>query len=326
MIRPLKELDMLQSIHIQNFKGFKDTEVGPFKKVNLILGGQNVGKTSLLEAVYASTGGNAHSAGAAFRIFDGSDQRRYVKSALGDPNLSLSSQFSNGRVSCVVGKTARASPTLRSNGLTNLASIDVDGGVLSYWSNTTPSETISQALPVSLHLPSQFDQVNLFGRVIITRKKKQLLDLLQKIEPRLEGLDAVSPDGDQRIYADISGLKEALPIQQLGHGFSRLLVLFAQLLVSESRLVLVDEVENGIHYSALPILFEGVKLVAKERDVQSLITTHSWDCLRAACEVFADSPDQFQVIRLEREGDNTRAVCIEGERMLRMMAQDMEVR
>jgi len=317
---------MLQSIHLQNFKGFKDTEVGPFKKVNLILGGQNVGKTSLLEAVYASTGVDAQNAGAAFRIFDGGDQRRYVKSALGDPNLSLSSQFSDGRVSCVVGKIPRASSTLRSSGLTNLASVDIDGGSLSYWSNKTPSEAIAQALPVSLHLPSQFDQVNLFGKVIITRKKQQLLKLLQKIEPRLESLDAVSPDGDQRVYADITGLKEALPVQQLGHGFSRLLVLFAQLLVSESKLILVDEIENGIHYSALPTLFEGVKLVAKERDIQSLITTHSWDCLRAACEVFADSPELFQVIRLEREGDNTKAVCIEGERMLRMMAQDMEVR
>lgn len=317
---------MLQSVHIQNFKGFKDTEVGPFKKVNLILGGQNVGKTSLLEAVYASTGMNAQSAGAVFRVFDDGDQRRYVKSALSDPRLSLLSQFSDGSVFCVVGNTAQASPALRSSGLTNLTPVNIDGVSWSYWSKKTASDAISQALPVSLYLPSQFDQVNLFGKVIITRQKRQLLDLLKKIEPRLESLDAVSPDGEQRIYADITGLKEALPVQQLGHGFSRLLVLFAQLLVSESKLILVDEVENGIHYSALPILFEGIKLVTKERDIQSLITTHSWDCLRAACEVFADSPELFQVIRLEREGDNTKAVCIEGERMLRMMAQDMEVR
>lgn len=321
---------MLQSIHIQSFKGFKDTEVGPFKKVNLILGGQNVGKTSLLEAVYASTTGDAMNAGDVFRLFEGNDQQRYCQSALGSPALSIRSIFEDGREFLIVGRSSKNRsiiPGQHVSYLSNVISDDGSNGVSDAFRLLDKQvDQILRALPISVHLPSQTDQVNLYGKVILARKKKQLLELLQQVEPRLESLDAVSPDGEQRIYADIAGLPQALQVLQLGHGFNRLLVLFAQLLVSESKLVLVDEVENGIHYSALPTLFEGIKLVAKERDIQSLITTHSWDCLRAACEVFADSPELFQVIRLEREGDNIRAVCIEGERMLRMMAQDMEVR
>lgn len=317
---------MLQSIHIQSFKGFKDTEVGPFKKVNLILGGQNVGKTSLLEAVYASTTFKAMRVGEVFRLSEGQDLQRYCKSALSSPKLSLWSRFDDGKQFCVTSQLESIVPSMRRRGLESRSGDDSNGVFLRFWTSEIQTERSSQTLPISVHLPNQADQVNLYGKVILARKKKQLLELLQQVEPRLESLDAVSPDGEQRIYADIAGLPQALQVLQLGHGFNRLLVLFAQLLVSESKLVLVDEVENGIHYSALPTLFEGIKLVAKERDIQSLITTHSWDCLRAACEVFADSPELFQVIRLEREGDNIRAVCIEGERMLRMMAQDMEVR
>lgn len=317
---------MLQSIHIQSFKGFKDTEVGPFKKVNLILGGQNVGKTSLLEAVYASTTFKAMRVGGVFRLSEGQDLQRYCKSTLSSPTLSLWSRFDDGKQFCVTSQLESIVPSMRRRGLESRSGDDSNGVFLRFWTSEIQTERSSQTLPISVHLPNQADQVNLYGKVILARKKKQLLELLQQVEPRLESLDAVSPDGEQRIYADIAGLPQALQVLQLGHGFNRLLVLFAQLLVSESKLVLVDEVENGIHYSALPTLFEGIKLVAKERDIQSLITTHSWDCLRAACEVFADSPELFQVIRLEREGDNIRAVCIEGERMLRMMAQDMEVR
>ena len=47
---------MLETIHIQGFKGFKDTHIGPLRKVNLVVGGQNVGKTSLLEAVWLAMG------------------------------------------------------------------------------------------------------------------------------------------------------------------------------------------------------------------------------------------------------------------------------
>lgn len=311
---------MLQSIHVQGFKSFRDTQVGPLKKVNLILGGQNAGKTSLLEAVYASMSPDLENVGAVFRLSEGNDRQRFSKSALGNPKLCLWSRFDDGHELCVAGRLVADIPIVGSK---SSRTINLNGVLVSKWNN---QDSPLPALPISVHLPTQFEQVNLFGRVIIARKKKQLLELLQKIEPRLESLDAVSPDGEQRIYADLTGLTEALPVQQLGHGFSRLLVLFSQLLVSESKLMLVDEIENGIHYSALPTLFDGIKLVAKERDIQSLITTHSWDCLRAACEVFADSPELFQVIRLEREGDNTRSVCIDGERMLRMMAQDLEVR
>ena len=150
--------------------------------------------------------------------------------------------------------------------------------------------------------------------------------MLKQVEPRLISLDAVSPDGEQRIYAEIEGVAQALPLPELGHGFARLLYLFCTLLSTDAKLALIDEVESGVHYSALPTLLQGIKSVANQRKVQTIMTTHSWDCIRAACEVFADSPDDFQVIRLERTENNIRAVNIEGDRMLRLLAEDREVR
>ncbi len=43
---------MLNRIQIQNFRSFRDIEIGPFKRVNLIAGLNNAGKTGLLEAIY----------------------------------------------------------------------------------------------------------------------------------------------------------------------------------------------------------------------------------------------------------------------------------
>ena len=76
---------MLTSIHIQGFKGFKDTLIAPLRKVNLILGGQNVGKTSLLEAVYlgASEINNFQQLPTLFRVAEGRDSQRYLLSVLG---------------------------------------------------------------------------------------------------------------------------------------------------------------------------------------------------------------------------------------------------
>jgi len=49
---------MLQSFTVRNFRTFRDLTVEPLKRVNLIAGKNNVGKTALLEALYLASGPN----------------------------------------------------------------------------------------------------------------------------------------------------------------------------------------------------------------------------------------------------------------------------
>lgn len=316
---------MLESVQIQNFKGFKNTLISPFRKVNLIIGGQNVGKTSVLEAVQISLGGAETTA---FRQNEGNDSYRFSASVMANPELTLYAKYSAREF--VLTKRSPFDPSSLSTESKNFYGLGATSGpfgVSHRYSNESARQVpIPRCAAIPLFLPPQMHLVMLFGQVILTRKKRELTELLQKIEPRLISLDAIAPDGEQRVYAELEGVQQALPLTQMGHGFSRLVHLFSEMLVSDAQIALIDEVENGIHYSALPTLFQGIKTVAQERDVQSLITTHSWDCLRAACEVFEDTPDMFQVIRLERDADDVKAVCIDGPRMLRLMADEREVR
>lgn len=318
---------MLESVRIENFKGFKNTAIGPFRMVNLIIGGQNVGKTSLLEAVYAAALLKPHDAGPAFRQSEGADTDRYDKAFL-DPRMFI----------CVLSEEDRGLALAAKERDHSTFPVPIGGGLgygerslvlkdaIKGWSVGVFQQDRWRCSAIPFFLPGQMRMVEMFGKVILTRRKKELLSLLRAVDPRLESLDAIAPDGEQRVYAELDGLSRALPLSQLGHGFSRLVYLFSELLVSESQLALIDEIENGIHYSAFPTLFKGIEIVAKERQVQSLITTHSWDCLRAACEVFENAPEMFQVIRLERHDDDVKAVCIDGARMLRLMAEEREVR
>jgi AAA15 family ATPase/GTPase len=49
---------MFKEIHIQNFRGIKDLKINDFKQVNLFVGANNSGKTSVLEALYISLNPN----------------------------------------------------------------------------------------------------------------------------------------------------------------------------------------------------------------------------------------------------------------------------
>ncbi|EJB54662.1 AAA family ATPase [Helicobacter pylori] len=61
---------MIQSIRIKNFKTFKDTQIDGFTKLNIITGGNNVGKSNLLEALYCLVGKSMHPCANITEIYD----------------------------------------------------------------------------------------------------------------------------------------------------------------------------------------------------------------------------------------------------------------
>jgi predicted ATPase len=344
---------MLTSIHIQGFKGFKDTLIAPLRKVNLILGGQNVGKTSLLEAVYlgASEAEKWQQLPMLLRVAEGRDSERYLQSVFGKKDAWLvdltddqervlrttnNTKSGNGKFFDLIevnhdGVNVRRLIKGYDIGFQNeifAAFVKGDRKDLRIPEDAAKSVSFINPLAVSVHLPNQVDVAQLFDKTIMARKKKILLDMLRRIDPRLEDMHSLSPDGEQRIYVELEGDGEALPLPQLGHGFSRLVHLYCSLLVTDAKLALIDEVENGIHYSSLPTLFQGIQDIAAKHDVQTLMTTHSWDCIRAAYKTFADAGklEDFQLIRLERDNDNIRAVVINDEMLETVMEAGYEVR
>ncbi|RVY68889.1 AAA family ATPase [Helicobacter pylori] len=61
---------MIQSVRIKNFKNFKNTQIDGFTKLNIITGGNNVGKSNLLEALYCLVGKSMHPCANITEIYD----------------------------------------------------------------------------------------------------------------------------------------------------------------------------------------------------------------------------------------------------------------
>lgn len=105
-------------------------------------------------------------------------------------------------------------------------------------------------------------------------------------------------------------------------------LLFPELRAARSPgILLIDEVENGIHYSALPDLWRFIFKAASTHAIQVFTTTHSWDCVEAFQSVAAEEKDtDGTLIRLEKNGDRNKAVTF-SERELSIVTRDgIEVR
>ncbi len=86
---------------------------------------------------------------------------------------------------------------------------------------------------------------------------------------------------------------------------NRLFGIALALVHAKDGLLLVDEIENGIHYSVQPDLWRLVFEMATRLNVQVFATTHSYDCIKAFEEAARESEEEGVLVRLARKGDRT---------------------
>ncbi len=108
---------------------------------------------------------------------------------------------------------------------------------------------------------------------------------------------------------------------------SRLLGIALALVNCRDGMLLVDEIECGLHYSILPDVWKLIFKTAKDLNVQVFATTHSKDCIEAFEEAAReDEESEGILIRLERQGERIVAKTIDEKRLELAVNHNVEVR
>ena len=119
----------------------------------------------------------------------------------------------------------------------------------------------------------------------------------------------------------------SVPLKSFGDGALRLYGVALALAYSNNGVLLIDEVENGIHHSLQRDYWRMVLQAALRNNVQVLATTHSWDCVRGfAAEAAANDGVEGVLIRLDRDERSVRAIEYSEEELAIAARQDIEVR
>lgn len=168
--------------------------------------------------------------------------------------------------------------------------------------------------------------VNIYSDLEINGLQDGVLKILQEVEPTLRRLTVVATLSAPRIYADI-GLGRLIPVQLMGDGMSRILSLALAIASNPGGIVLVDEIENGIHHSVMEKVWRAIGAFAKSYDVQLFATTHSYECIGAAHRAFkADEEDELRLFRIERTQEGKyRSVKFDKERLGAAIDFSMEI-
>jgi len=165
-----------------------------------------------------------------------------------------------------------------------------------------------------------------FGKLDIEGQQDTLLKALKVIEPRLRRLAIALPGGVPVIHGDI-GLSKLVPLPVMGEGTARLASLVLAISNAPNGIVLVDEIENGLHYSILTRMWQAIGEAAKQFNTQVFSTTHSLECIVAAHKAFTESGHyDFRVHRLERVKETIQAVTYDQESLAATIETNLEVR
>ena len=358
---------MYKSFTARKFRCFENLTIEPLERINLIAGKNNVGKTALLEALWLHHGYNNPELGLRIDVFRGLAHIKtdeFLWDLFFDFDhekpIELSSQDSDGTSRSLHIKTRERSTSRLTtrNGKTELFPVTDTLGqettqptgaeiLFDYYEGTVKSPVQARAIvegkDIQFERPASTRKslgiflvargigdpegfAERFADLEAERRKDEIVKILRIIEPRLEDLTMLYRGGAPLIYGDV-GIKRLLPMPLMGDGIGRLLSLVVAIPQAQDGIVLVDEIENGLHYSVRVDLWKAIAAFTREFNVQLFATTHSAECIRAAHRAFEENDQyDFRLHRLERIRDTIRAVTYDRDTLGAALETGLEIR
>lgn len=342
---------MMTSFEIRNFRGFRHLKLEGFRRVNLFLGANNVGKTSVLEALFLNRGAQnpslplrlnglrgiekvsiigeeiwgwlfhdkqiQHPIQLEAQHDGGLEQRLTIRlgapkefqvSASQQPELGISSSSATTGAVLQQERPApvKAAPDASEltydyqdsvgQRMTARSFVTADGELKVEAAKIVGLKRTSFQSTRARHLKENAEQ---FSRLRTTGRQGEAISALKNVDQRLTSLDILVIGGEPVIHGDI-GAGQLIPLPMMGEGFNRILSITLAILDSPGGVVLIDEVENGLHYAAMGQLWSAILSAATSADVQLFATTHSRECVIAAHAADkARAKDELSVQRLQ---------------------------
>jgi len=361
---------MLKNVEVKSFRKLKNLILEDCGQINLILGKNNCGKTSLLEALFLIIGPtnprltfsiesfrdlgltdpddlrfifnqldfeNTISIGATLR----NNEKRQLtikpkfietfvpitpESIENEPSraLSTSSEYLNKPL----GLDLETKVTKKSE-KTNIynAGTAFEGNIIKFQSAKNFEESIIGRFIEKTTNPR--DLYEKLDDLLIDKKKYLLIQDLREIDDSIQDISLGRGD---MVYIDV-GFERLLPLNLLGDGMRRFLSLLTSIHhLKKNGIILVDELENGLHYTSHSIVWKSIFKTIKELNTQLFITTHSWETLEILKTIlsqteYQDVQDLVKCYSIRDLPDKTtKAYRYDFEEFEHAINQDIEMR
>jgi len=170
----------------------------------------------------------------------------------------------------------------------------------------------------------------LWDSIALTDRENEVLNALRIIAPGVEDISVVGDPVSSReriTIVKVVGMEDPLPIRSLGDGMQRMLGIALALVNAKNGLLLIDEIENGLHYSVQQDLWRLIFGLSRRLNVQVFATSHSWDCIEAFQKAAQeDEKEEGVLIRLENKKGIVTETIFDERKLAIATREQIEVR
>jgi AAA15 family ATPase/GTPase len=379
---------LIRDLTIKGYRCFEDFSMDGLTRVNLLVGNNNSGKTSFLEAVYLLVNQPLFSSknlGKVIKvikeIFENRNEfSQHIESYEGESayvqkkyfidrifyeyghdtvdKSSISSQYDDNLSIEIGNDIPFGSDGISLRYSNNISTLKMDEekkqvletffefnaqGLIENFDCSKLDESLSEdyikqktffagKMQSSLFLSNY--QINLekissiWDKIELTPKEDIVIEALRIILPTVDRIGFSVSEGSNNIRLKVKDHEKPIPLSSMGYGMNRILNLAIALVSTEKGVLLIDEIETGLHYEAQLNMWRLVLKTAQDLDVQVFATTHSWDCIAAFKEALQELEDQSvaKLFRLDSKYGKLRAVEYDAEEIRIAVNQGVEVR
>ena len=347
---------MIKTLSINNFRGIQRSEISNLSRINLFFGKNNCGKSSILEALFVLS--NRLNPTLALKI---NELRHYYDNTL----EGLSSSFYNRDTDTPIHITSEttehdkylmtiSTERILSKEIEDNAPISYDGKEyrLKIFSSTNGKENPTTGFEVTRrdgklvltlqNTPTErqkdtciymtptypfFEAIDVLKDMIQNKQKDSIILSLQALEPSISDIAVIGKD----IMVDVA-INKLLPINILGDGIRKILSIILNINACKGGMLLIDEVDNGFHFTSMTSLWQAILSTASECNTQIFVSTHNIDSLKSLNTVLSKQINtqmrqEISAYKLIKK-DNADLVALRYgfEEFSHMMSNDIEIR
>jgi ABC-type lipoprotein export system ATPase subunit len=347
---------MIDSIKIKNLRGFRDLDISGLKRVNVIAGDSGSGKTAFLESIFL-TGGSNPEIYMRMRQWRGLSEgplrvtgtRRGYESLFRelffefDQTQAASVEFKDserGPRSLTIKYRSDAEYTLPLKGRGELSPLSMiplqfkwkiadrtHEGVVQIVDGNLSFRGFQEVYPVWLISPVAGDPVaEHFSELSKRKQHLPIVEAMRGVFPAISALSLESIAGQIVVCASLDYLSEKLPVGMISGGIAKYLWILTAIASNPGGVVLIDELESGLYFKAMPVILASIVKFARENRVQIFVTTHSAELLEAFADVMEADPEHFSFLKAERTEKECTIRIARGPSSIAAIHQHIELR
>lgn len=320
------ENHLLEYIEIKDFKCFKNFKAEGFKRVNLIGGKNNVGKTAFMEACYINT----HSHDIRYLTFAleninfARNNLEYVAKGYSRQQRIVNLESNN--INVISNKNSVQFNVIDELGIKNYKFIINELTETININNFSYSSLWDKSI---IHIDN-FGLTNsnlkdIFESVQKKDKEEILYRFINEFDNNIDKFKIMRGENPECKVIDRDEYQD---INEFGDGLKHYISIICSLYACENGYLFIDEIDNGIHYTQLDRLWEIILTISKEQNVQVFATTHSKECIESYARVSKKFEDEdISFIELGKNKENKLdSIVMNSERLQRHLSQGNEVR